>query len=978
MKKKILAVFLSLCMAMSLLPMTALATETTDTETNTSGTYMSDEEAIAAEMTARIGEEGASATYYSTLVDAVAAVEANGTVYLIQDASGNGIGTYASPQEGQIQAKSFTIDFGTHTYTIDKAPVGSTSYETQAFHLEWAGAGNPNFDVTLQNGTITSTTASGVKMLVQNYCNLTLDGMTLNGQNIGAGQYVSSNNCGNVTIKDSTIIAPNNGYAFDSCDFSSYTGVTVTVENSNIQGKIGDTNDNGDDDNSSIILKAGSTFTTDKVYTDYNNTTAELSQYVATGYKLEANSNGTWTVTPAAEGGMAVTTPSTIGNTTSATLEGYYQNADTDIDEGEGGTGSEVSATGVTVDLTSKEPATTTGTVELTVNADTANSLANNSANSLVVKSNVGTVTLDKAALGELADVTVPVVISIEATKEDDAAPTWEVTVKEGEKELFAETTDVGITITVPAPAGASDNTKVYCIDNGMEDMRAVYDKAENTLAWTTEHLSTFAAITLNGEEASWVANGTPQTTGKGTLEEALQAVDTDGGTITLYKDAADLENANYTIQKPVTIVGNGHKVTATVADTSAITIAFTVTGENVAFTLNNVDLTINGSMEGGTGFDVKNTGASLVLDNATVTLNDLKRGLVMSGTATDVGKLAKINIKNGSNFTIQDVGGNASNGGIWTVDNSSLTVKGCTDYGLSVNSLTTSGNTSINISGTGYGAIYGHAALTFGDGTTVNVSECGNKLPYTSTGNYGDCVAPIQMRVKHAAGDPDSEVADSTEATLTIENGAVVTIENCKTISGKNNNIIYLPANVTYNNNGTVNAEVVASSESEKKVVTVVDRGNTLSVSFVENGENYNLPSAPNDYGYNHFVGWSDGITTYQPGAVVTISKDTTFTAVWSYIPPANPNYKITIGDMENGTVTANPTAAKAGATVTLTPVPDEGYALSTLTVTDRFGDAVRVTENSDGTYTFPMPNGQVTVTATFVQVEACRTRRR
>ena len=88
-------------------------------------------------------------------------------------------------------------------------------------------------------------------------------------------------------------------------------------------------------------------------------------------------------------------------------------------------------------------------------------------------------------------------------------------------------------------------------------------------------------------------------------------------------------------------------------------------------------------------------------------------------------------------------------------------------------------------------------------------------------------------------------------------------------------------------------------------------------------------------------------------------------------YTPPANPNYKITIGAMENGTVTANPTAAKAGATVTLTPVPDEGYALSTLTVTDRFGDAVRVTENSDGTYTFPMPNGQVTVTATFVETE-------
>ena len=91
------------------------------------------------------------------------------------------------------------------------------------------------------------------------------------------------------------------------------------------------------------------------------------------------------------------------------------------------------------------------------------------------------------------------------------------------------------------------------------------------------------------------------------------------------------------------------------------------------------------------------------------------------------------------------------------------------------------------------------------------------------------------------------------------------------------------------------------------------------------------------------------------------------------TYRPPVitNPNYKITIGDMENGTVTANPTAAKAGATVTLTATPDEGYAVGTVTVTDRFGDAVRVTENSDGTYTFTMPNGQVTVTATFVQVE-------
>ncbi len=153
---------------------------------------------------------------------------------------------------------------------------------------------------------------------------------------------------------------------------------------------------------------------------------------------------------------------------------------------------------------------------------------------------------------------------------------------------------------------------------------------------------------------------------------------------------------------------------------------------------------------------------------------------------------------------------------------------------------------------------------------------------------------------------------------------------------------------------------------------VTYVNDGKQIDVAVVTEGSSVKLPILP-DQGHNHFVGWTDQAGKhYDGGETVTITADTTFTAQWAYIPPANPNYKITIGDMENGTVTANPTAAKAGATVTLTPVPDEGYALSTLTVTDRFGDAVRVTENSDGTYTFTMPNGQVTVTATFVETEA------
>ena len=84
------------------------------------------------------------------------------------------------------------------------------------------------------------------------------------------------------------------------------------------------------------------------------------------------------------------------------------------------------------------------------------------------------------------------------------------------------------------------------------------------------------------------------------------------------------------------------------------------------------------------------------------------------------------------------------------------------------------------------------------------------------------------------------------------------------------------------------------------------------------------------------------------------------------------NPSYAITVEQPDHGTVTVTPNRATQGTTVTITATPDQGYQVNAVTVTDRFGDAVQVTENADGTYTFTMPNGQVTITATFVETEA------
>ena len=228
---------------------------------------------------------------YYTLAEAVAAAKDGDTIRLLSDASGSGIGTFYNPgaASGKNGVKNFTIDFGGHTYTCVGPAVGSSGTQSQAFHLEWNGKDNPNVNVTLKNGTITSTASesSGVQMLVQNYCNLTLDHMVLDGTNVTAG-YTLSNNCGNVVIKDSTILAPESGVAFDVCDFASYTGVTVTVEGkSYVQGKIEVVNENGGDNNAKLVLEGGY-YTVDQVSTAYSDSSAvkDLASYVAEGYSL--------------------------------------------------------------------------------------------------------------------------------------------------------------------------------------------------------------------------------------------------------------------------------------------------------------------------------------------------------------------------------------------------------------------------------------------------------------------------------------------------------------------------------------------------------------------------------------------------------------------------------------------------------------------------------------------------------------------
>ena len=82
------------------------------------------------------------------------------------------------------------------------------------------------------------------------------------------------------------------------------------------------------------------------------------------------------------------------------------------------------------------------------------------------------------------------------------------------------------------------------------------------------------------------------------------------------------------------------------------------------------------------------------------------------------------------------------------------------------------------------------------------------------------------------------------------------------------------------------------------------------------------------------------------------------------------SPSYPVTIpGKTENGTVTVSTKNATSGSTVTITVKPDSGYMLEAITVTDKDGRELNLTNKGGGKYAFTMPASKVEVRVTFME---------
>ena len=125
------------------------------------------------------------------------------------------------------------------------------------------------------------------------------------------------------------------------------------------------------------------------------------------------------------------------------------------------------------------------------------------------------------------------------------------------------------------------------------------------------------------------------------------------------------------------------------------------------------------------------------------------------------------------------------------------------------------------------------------------------------------------------------------------------------------------------------------------------------------------------NSYTYN------DSLITVGANCTKTVSGDR---IIVTYTAPSRPSgggssssdsgdYLISVDRVSGGRVTVQPGRADKGETVTITIYPNDGYELDELVVTDSRGNEIDLDARSATRFTFTMPGGKVTVEASFVR---------
>ena len=915
MKQRILAILLSLTMMFTLVP-----------------TAMAEGEMAEAPAVTKVAKVGN--VEYATLAEAVEAVPTDSTeteIVLLKDYIGSGIKVVAG--------KNIVFNLNGKTYTVDKPTVGSSGTETNGFQLL------KDSKVTFKNGTLDSATGADSLpnggILIQNYCDLTLENVTLDTSANSNISYVISNNFGSLTAKGNTVIKAADGkVAFDlwygmnsnelyddgvsvtfGTDFTgSVTGkieygahsrvpsnsnwkdkARLTIANGNFDTTFVDSNNNDgvapEDFNITII---GGTFSSD------------VSAYVPNGYIQ--NENG------AVETLGETNAVAKVGDTYYKTLADAVTAAEND------------------------ETVTLLKNAETTVELSFTNKAITLDLNGKTVS---GTFTDNFSVIeaGENASLTVQDT-SVAGTGKI-ASNKYGISARDGGALIVKR----GTIESEYAPLSGN---------NTAGDMNFTV----NGGTLTAKH---GPAIYMPGQVNLSITDGVLN----GGISLRMGQVSISGGTINAATDGLDSPAEYYHYS------GN-----AWLPDALYV-FGGTYTSKNTTYG-NSLHLNITGGT-----FNCANGQGSAV---AIYDLGKVEQ--VMEITISDEAKLGTNSTARNAydKLSLSDIGVTspkpgfgAHSGQVSTTITGGLFSSDPSAYVPDTHHVEDSGNGS-----------YPFAVKEGAKSDATIIVTAATNAAVSDTIESGD-KAKIEA-VKDKANVEGMAAAIRDDKKAAIAKAADVTDEQ---LAGKNMIETEITVKVEAKAADLANGKLTFEASPVATVkVNGAAKGTTVPVTNdMLNGQPITvklpLPEGFTPKQIKHIS--SDGSVEYflktakrgaklftvdsDNCAVFTITKFSTFelSGTVTYVEPSyhsgsssDPTYSVTVDKTENGSVTVSPKNASKGETVTITTKPSEGYELGSIEVLDKNGDSLKLKDLGNGKYSFVMPDGKVSVEAEFVKTAA------
>ena len=475
------------------------------------------------------------------------------------------------------------------------------------------------------------------------------------------------------------------------------------------------------------------------------------------------------------------------------------------------------------------------------------------------------------------------------------------------------------------------------------------------------------------------------------TLTAAINEANT-GETVKLLKDVTVTNPIEVT--KSMTLDLNGHVLTAaTASDRSE---SKDVRNSAIWVTAENVNLTING-MTAGSGMKMGDThdtdwktkvwgfvdlressaGSTVTINGGSYTGSTCASDDNHYTALFTVGSESKLILNNVSAETDERVV-KASGCGEVIVSGGTYNITGINAFLGAAFETKTASFTDMKLT-----AKYGGCVQV---GSNATLENCEIKVTdiRTGAGTHLNCAVAVQYggtaNVKSGIYTaPYAAYVYSSGGTINIENGTFTGVVRADATTGKTATI-----NIK---NGSFNGEIQKGGGPGSETISIT--GGTFSfdpsTKVKNNGTDYIVKRAGSEGAYTYTVlaksGLTSGVYLTNPSGALASNYYVSSTAngVWtvSYSAPSSGGgsssssrrYDVSAPSVKHGDVTVSPKSASKGDTVTITAKPDSGYQLDDLTVTDKNGKELKLTDKGNGKYTFTMPASKVEIKATFVK---------